>query len=246
LMALRRVSRLRNCGVFRDFSWPTELPDFGRYNLIYGWNGTGKTTLSRLFQNLELRKVPPRGEATVRIEGQDVAGSDFPQATLPIRVFNRDLVNESIFPKGGGDVPPIFVVGKESVENQKEADRLKQKRTEPDSEWNSARGRHQEAERAVDRYCQDRARVIKDTLRSSGQNPFNNYNKSDFQRRTAQMVTDDDAASPCLTDSEREALLVQHKGTPKAKLAEINYRLPDLQSLADTTSALLNKTVVSA
>jgi len=245
-MALRRVSRLRGCGVFRDFSWPTELPDFQQYNLIYGWNGTGKTTLSRLLRALELRKVPPLGQVTIRIDDRDVAGSDFPQATLPIRVFNRDLVNESIFPKGGGDVPPIFVVGKESVEKQKEADRLKQKRTEADSEWNSARGRHQEAERALDRYCQDRARVIKDTLRSSGQNPFNNYNKSDFQRRAAQMVTDDDATSHGLTDSEREALLVQHKGTPKAKLVEINYRLPDLQSLADTTSALLKKTVVSA
>ena len=245
-MALRRVSRLRDCGVFRDFSWPTELPDFGQYNLIYGWNGSGKTTLSRLLRALELRKVPTLGQATVRIEDHDVAGSDFPQATLPIRVFNRDLVNESIFPIGGGDVPPIFIVGKESVEKQKKADRLKQERIEADSEWNSARGRQQEAERALDRYCQDRARVIKDTLRSSGQNPFNNYNKSDFRSRAAQMVRDDDAASHCLNDSEREALLVKHKGTPKAKLAEITYRLPDLQALADATSALLKKTVVSA
>jgi wobble nucleotide-excising tRNase len=245
-MALRRLSRLRGCGVFRDFSWPTELPDFGQYNLIYGWNGSGKTTLSRLLRALELRKVPPLGQATVRIDDHDVAGSDFPQATLPIRVFNRDLVNESIFPIGGGDVPPIFIVGKESVEKQKEADRLKQERTEADAEWSSARGRHREAERALDRYCQDRARVIKDTLRSSGQNPFNNYNKSDFRNRAAQMVKDDDAASHCLSDSEREALLDQHKGTPKAKLAEITYRLPDLQALADATSALLQKTVVSA
>lgn len=245
-MALRRVSRLRGCGVFRNFSWPAELPDFGRYNLIYGWNGTGKTTLSRLLRALELRKLPPLGQATVRIDDHDVASPDFPQATLPIRVFNRDLVNESIFPKGGGDVPPIFIVGKESVEKQKEADRLKQKRTEADSEWNSARARYQEAERALYRYCQDRARVIKDTLRSSGQNPFNNYNKSDFRSRAEQMVKDDDAASHCLSDSEREALLVQHQGTPKAKLAEINYRLPDLKGLADTTSALLKKTVVSA
>jgi wobble nucleotide-excising tRNase len=195
---------------------------------------------------LELRKVPPLGQATVRIGDHDIAGSDFPQATLPIRVFNRDLVNESIFPISGGDVPPIFIVGKESVEKQKEADRLKQERNKADAEWNSARARNQEAERALDRYCQDRARVIKDTLRSSGQNQFNNYNKSDFRSRAAQMVSDDDAGSHCLNNSERDALLVQHKGTPKAKLAEITYRLPDMQALADTTSALLKKTVVSA
>jgi len=245
-MVLTRVPRLRQHGVFRDFSWPTELPDFGQYNLIYGWNGSGKTTLSRLLRALELRKVPTLGQATIRIGDHDVAGSEFPQATLPIRVFNRDLVTESIFPIGGGDVPPIFVVGKESVEKQKEADQLKQKRADAESECSSTRARHQEAARAFDRYCQNRARVIKDTLRSSGQNPFNNYDKSDFRSRAAQMVTDDDAASHCLNDSEREALLVQHNGTPKAKLAEITYRLPDLQALADTTSALLKKTVVSA
>lgn len=245
-MALQRVSRLRKYGVFCDFSWPTELPDFGQYNLIYGWNGSGKTTLSRLLRALELRKVPTLGQAKIRIDDRDVADSDFPQATLLIRVFNRDLVNESIFPIGGGEVPPIFIVGTESVEKQKEADRLQQERVEADAEWNSARARNQEAERALDRYCQDRARVIKDILRSSGQNPFNNYNKSDFRSRAAQMVTDDDAASHCLNDSERDALLVQHKGTPKAKLAETTYRLPDLQALADAASALLQKTVVSA
>jgi len=245
-MALRRVSRLRDCGVFRDFSWPTELPDFGQYNLVYGWNGSGKTTLSRLLRALELRRVPPLGQATVRIDAHDVAGSDFPQATLPIRVFNRDLVNESIFPIGGGDVPPIFIVGKENVEKQKEADRLKQERTEADFEWNSARGRHQEAERALDKYCFDRGKVIRDTLRSSGQNPFNNYNKTEFRNRAAQMFKDDDAASHCLSDTERDAFLIQHKGTPKTKLAEIAYRLPDLQALADATSALSQKSVVSA
>lgn len=245
-MTLKRVSRLRQHGIFRDFSWPTELLDFGQYNLVYGWNGSGKTTLSRLLRSLELRKVPPLGQATVRIDHRDVAGSDFPHATLPIRVFNRDLVNESIFPVGRGEVPPIFIVGTESVEKQKEAERLKQERIEVDAARNSARARSQEAERAIDRYCQDRARVIKDTLRSSGQNLFNNYNKSDLRNRAAQMVTDGDAASHCLSDSEREAILVQHKGTPKAKLAETGYRLPDLQALADSTSALLQKTVVSA
>lgn len=245
-MTLWQVSRMRDCGVFRDFSWPTELLDFGQYNLIYGWNGSGKTTLSRLLRALELRKAAPLGQVTVRMDDHNVVGSDFPQATLPIRVFNRDLVNESIFPIGGGDVPPIYIVGKESVEKQKEADRLKQDHVEADSEWNSARARNQEAERALDRYCQDRARVIKDILRSSGQNPFNNYNKSDFRSRAGQMVMEDDAASHCLSESEFEVLLVQHKGTPKASLAEITYRLPDLQALADATSALLKKTVVSA
>ena len=245
-MIITRLTRLKDHGIYRDFSWPHDLPDFSRYNLIYGWNGTGKTMLSRLLRALELRKNPAFGQVAVRIDDHDVAGADFPQATLPIRVFNRDLVNESIFPIGGGDVLPIFIVGKESVEKQKEADRLAQEYAEADSEWNSAQARNQEAERALDRYCQDRARVLKDTLRSSGQNLFNNYNKSDLQNRASRMIREGDAAQHRLDDSERDALLVQHRATLKPQIAEITYRLPDLQALADTTSALLAKTVVSA
>lgn len=122
-MAIDRISRLRNCGVFQDFSWPADLPNFGRYNLIYGWNWSGKTTLSRLLRALEMRIMPTDGQVTLSVNCHDVSGDDFAQATLPVRVFNRDFITESVFPVGGGDVQPIFVVGKESVEKQREIGR---------------------------------------------------------------------------------------------------------------------------
>jgi hypothetical protein len=59
------------------------------------------------------------------INGADIRGHEFAQATVPVRVFNRDFVSESVFPSGGGNVPAILVVGKESVEKQKEVERLK-------------------------------------------------------------------------------------------------------------------------
>ena len=39
---INRVARLRDCGIYRDFTWADDVPDFRRYNLIYGGNGTGK------------------------------------------------------------------------------------------------------------------------------------------------------------------------------------------------------------
>ena len=78
MMSFTRLSRLKDHGIYRDLSWPHDLQDFGRYNLIYGWNGTGKTTLSRLFRALELREVPTPGEVKVRIGDDDVPGVDFP------------------------------------------------------------------------------------------------------------------------------------------------------------------------
>ena len=98
-----RIVRLRHPGVLRDFSWPADLPNFGRYNLIYGWNGSGKTTVSNLFRALELRK-PPEGEVTLATASATVTGNDFAQATLPVRVFNRDFVSANVFPVSGGEV----------------------------------------------------------------------------------------------------------------------------------------------
>lgn len=245
-MKVERFSRLRGCGVFRDFTWPAELPDFGRFNLIYGWNGTGKTTLSRLFRDLELRRRPTMGEATIRIGGRDVGGSEFPQETLPVRVFNRDFINESVFPVGGGDLPPIFVVGKESVEKQKEAERLKEERRKEEAERDAAREAKQKAERDLDQHCIASARVIKDTLRSPGPNPYNNYDKTDYKSDAAKMLAGGDASAHLLTDEEREKLLAQIRARPKQKLPEVSYKLPSLQDLAESVSEILQTTVVAA
>lgn len=245
-MTITRISRLRDCGVFPDFTWPGHLSDFGRYNLIYGWNASGKTTLSRLFRALELRTPPTMGQAVIRIDGKDVRNEGFGQVTIPVRVFNRDFVNESVFPTGGGDVAPIFVVGKESVEKQKKVDAHKAALTGAQNTLNAARSKKQASERAFDGFCIDRAKVIKDTLRSPGSNRYNNYDKADFQSRAQKMVTDGDANAHRLSDSDRDRLLTQHRGTPKPKVQSLTYQLPALQPLTDVVSQLLATTVVTS
>jgi len=245
-MSIKRISRLRNCGIFRDFAWPDSLPEFGKFNLIYGWNGTGKTTISNLLRDLELRRVPATGEVALRINEQDVRGEEFPETNFSIKVFNRPFVNENIFSTSGADIPPIFVIGEESIEKQKEVERLKAQRTAALSNLASARTRKQDAERALDRFCIDRAKLIKETLRSSGPNPYNEYNKSHFRERAERMADDGDAAVYLLTDVDRDHLRAQHQSTPKSKVPEITYRLPTLQQLANSVSELLKTTVVSA
>ena len=121
---ITRVSRLRGCGVFRNFTWPTELLDFGRYNLVYGWNGPGKTTLSRLFRDLELGRQPEMGEVVLRVDGTDVRGESFSQSSVHIRVFNREFIEENVFPSGRGKMSPTLVLGAENVEKEKQVERL--------------------------------------------------------------------------------------------------------------------------
>jgi len=47
---ISKINKIKNLGlVFSNYTWDSTIPDFKQFNLIYGWNGTGKTTLSRLF-----------------------------------------------------------------------------------------------------------------------------------------------------------------------------------------------------
>jgi len=243
---ITKISRLKHPGVLRDFTWPSDLPSFGRFNLIYGWNGHGKTTLSRFFRALEQRVAPALGEITLEINGQQLAGKDFHQATVPVRVFNRDFVNDSVFPVGGGEVPPIFVVGKESVETQKQVERLKTDRSEKDAALQSARSTVQQANRKLDQLCTDRAQAIKDALRAPGQGRYNNYNKTNYRTRAEQMLVAGDATTHRLSDAERESCLIQHLAAVKAKVSPVQYRFPSLESLHKEVSELLAATVTSA
>jgi wobble nucleotide-excising tRNase len=242
---ITRISRLSDCGIFRNFEWPVDLPDFGRYNLIYGWNGTGKTTLSRILRCLEKRRAP-EGQVRVVFDGRDVPGNEFPNAAMPLRVFNRDFIAENVFRVDGGDLPPIFVLGAASVERQKEVERLKGQRADAQSKLDSARSTKERAERAFDEFCIGRAKVIKDTLRSSGDNPYNNYDRSHFNRDAERALQAADGSAHRLSDSERERLLAQHRTAPKAKVQEVSNALPDVDAILKKVSEILRTTVHSA
>lgn len=242
---ITKINRLRHPGVLRNFSWPTELPTFGRYNLIYGWNGSGKTTISNLFRALELRKQP-EGEVTLATANSTFTGNEFAQSTLPVRVFNRDFVTANVFPVGGGEVPPIFVLGEESAEKQAQVEQLKEEKASAQSTMDAAKPEKSKAEKALDKHCVDRATVIRETLRSSGDNPYNNYDKARYKRRVATMQIAGDKTNHLLSDDERERLISQSKATPKDPVREVQLRLPDLQQLTNTTRQLLQKSVVSS
>lgn len=242
---IEKIKRLRHPGVLNDFAWPDGLPTFGRFNLVYGWNGSGKTTLSRMFRCLEQRIAPQEGQVQLQVDGVSIDGSGFPGSTLPVRVFNRDFINESVFPTGGGDVPPILVVGKENVERQKEANRIKGQLTAKRASLDEARATQQRAERGLEKHCADRAKVIKDTLRVPGAGKYNEYDKRAYRQRAQQMALAGDIASYRLSESDRDTLLLQHRSSIKPKIAELSYLFPLLAQLREAVATVLATTVMT-
>ena len=125
MTVIQKILRLDHPGVLRDFSWTAEMPAFGRFNLIYGWNGSGKTTISRILRNLERGKPPADTRVTLSIRGRNISEAEFSEPPIQVRTFNSDFVNETVFRVDAQEMPPIFVVGKDSVEKQQKLDGLR-------------------------------------------------------------------------------------------------------------------------
>ena len=149
--------------------WPDSLPAFGRFNVIYGWNGAGKGTVAALLHHIEARTDVEEGiiqflfDKNNRVDGANLSTA----AALPqVRVFDRAFVEATILPTGGG-IAPIYFLGKESVALQKEIGELRSKLENAQQEGVVASERARQAQTALDRFCIQKAGDIKAKLTSS-------------------------------------------------------------------------------
>ncbi|MGF0537293.1 AAA family ATPase [Agrobacterium sp. ES01] len=124
----RRISNIREFGVFDNFSGGG-LADFVPFNLIYGWNYSGKTTLSRVFRCLELGALhSDYAAAKFSFTHSDGVARDNSFTTpVIVRVFNEDFKREHLLWDNTDGFTPILLLGAENIEKQQ---RLHQRRQE--------------------------------------------------------------------------------------------------------------------
>lgn len=131
-MHIKRLNGLRKLAVFDAYAPATGEGHFYRYNLVYGFNGCGKTTLSRIFACLEqgvlVRDLPEGGEFEIQLEDAATVGHDHNLDRLKgrIAVFNEDFV-ETNFRWREGSANPVFYLGTEQADL---ADTLRKTQTE--------------------------------------------------------------------------------------------------------------------
>ncbi|PHS72609.1 MAG: hypothetical protein COB22_04550 [Cycloclasticus sp.] len=110
---ITKITKIKNLGLFNDYSADAALLDFKKFNLLYGWNGTGKTTLSELFTafNDGALKDYPSLEYQFKADGQTYSQNT--PYDKNIRVFNQKYIAENV-DVISGSAKSIFILGKEN------------------------------------------------------------------------------------------------------------------------------------
>lgn len=248
--SITKISRLRDCRVFRDFRWgddPT-LEDFARFNLIYGWNGSGKSTISQLLRNLELREPPGFGDVRFAVDGHDISGDQFtttPPEGIAIRVFNQQFVQANVFRSDGGNITPILVVGQKSVVAQQQAEDLRTAQSTLHQSLERAQREADDLKKRLDRHCTDNAKTLKDRIGEKAGSAYRNYNNPRYAQRADRMLAERDADAHRLSEPDRSRLTAHQNEDAKETIPLSEERFPQLRTRQDAVVGLLSQTVTS-
>lgn len=97
---IKKLQTIKNFGVFKNFTSGTQLPDFREKNILYGWNYTGKTTLSRIFSSLKNKQIHPnftQAEFKLQLaDNSEIKHTDLAECTLNVEVFNSEYIRENL------------------------------------------------------------------------------------------------------------------------------------------------------
>ncbi|AHI05773.1 hypothetical protein BDW_06335 [Bdellovibrio bacteriovorus W] len=135
---IKRIKSISNMGIYKDFKWSNSrgISDFCERNIIYGWNYSGKTTLSRIFSSLEKGILDASfSEADFKLvltDGTEITTKNLESLPSRVRVFNADYIRENLKWDAGTSFSPIsFDVGEnvalrsEYEQNEKKILRIK-------------------------------------------------------------------------------------------------------------------------
>jgi hypothetical protein len=102
------------------------------------------------------------------------------ESVLPqVRVFNRQFITANVFASetSTSDLAPIYFLGEDSVDKEKRIQTLNAELARENTSLSERQDSVTTGKSALEQFCTDRARDVKTLLRSSGTNPYNDYDK---------------------------------------------------------------------
>lgn len=247
---IKEIKKLKNFGIYTEFYW-NELPGFEKFNLIYGWNRSGKTTLSRVFSSCEKNKLIGKDVSSKKMEfeiclknGLSIKSSEIGNCNLPIRVFNQDFIDDNISFELDKYSNGIVYVSKEDIEIKKKLSDLEENINSAQINYNDAMAMKSHTEKVKNTFLTGLGREISSSLFDK------TYNKLNVQSRIDKFGIESFFGNIV---SEKEWIILEEITKRKignkineVKKIEVKFLMfSSLNDIAEHAKRLLNKRVVS-
>ena len=245
---IKKINKIKKFGIFDGFKWLADLPEFNKFNILYGWNWTGKTTLSRIFQCYEFGtfdKDFPDSEFELELNNGLKLNHQNLNNTLKIRVFNKLFINENIFWEGSAQ--PIYFIGKENIALQEEIEKLSAKKKSLGDKILKLKEELRTSDKERKKISVDTAKTIKDILTTSLNDKYRFYDKSNFHnyiRNNKEKLNEPDHL--ILTDDEFKNYKRSIARESKESLDERHETKLDVSRLIFEVNDTLSKSITSS
>ncbi|MFB2593863.1 AAA family ATPase [Paracoccus sp. p4-l81] len=202
-----------------------------RFTLIYGFNGCGKTTLSRAFSSLAQgqRDALLPHDCTFQVEFDDQTTLGFPDdpggCEPNLLVFNADYISANL-QWTEGRAKPVYFIGSDQVDAAKDLAALEAQIADDRTELSYQTKAAATAEKSFTMFKRDRAKEIAARLHRVGRKYEANHFAADVD-----VFTDDDV--PLSEDALREAEETRRRTAPPPRLVPIALDLPRLRAAHD-------------
>ena len=256
---ITKISKLKNFGIFHEFTWKTELLDFKKYNLIYGWNRSGKTTISRVFASCEKKctydkenfkqypatfdeggMLTEQGEFEIKTsDNTTVKNTDVATNVLPIKVFNQDFIDNNISFDPSNSSKPIIYVSEEDIESKEQLEKVKLNKITLGKTYEQAKRDKSAKEESKNTFLTGLGREIANILFDKS------YNKTKAENRI-NTIGVDNFGDKTLSDEDKKKYEAISKSEPeKNQIILPQLMLVNFTYLFTRVKSLLDKKVVS-
>ncbi|MBW2662968.1 MAG: AAA family ATPase [Deltaproteobacteria bacterium] len=246
---IKCIIKIKNCPSFIDFKPASDLPEFKKYNLIYGWNGSGKTSFSRILRSFELGENyynnPEKKSEFIFDLDNEISISHNELTTFKnIRVFNKDFIDDSVF--GIGGPKPIFFLGKESKEDKEKIISIEDKLGKLRPNLSSKKSTLEKLKNNKQKILQDKARDIKNALTTTKKDNYRNYDRTNLVKAieaNAEKLKGSEGLK--LSDDRLKVLQKSIQQTSEPPINSVSVPNFDLSELENEARNVLSKTITS-
>lgn len=203
---IEQINSLKNFGIFKHYQANSEVFPFSKFNLFYGWNGSGKSTISRLFASFSKRCLPI-GYSTchfdVSITGNGrITEKNISDCTGKVAVFNQDFIDENI--NWDDCVQSILLVSEERIDDRKKLNEYILEDKKSIEEILKIEESSKKLQDDIDKFLSGTAKAIKEKFQilDTTDSFYLNYNKTKLQSRITQDAPTIEAGSANLSEEE--------------------------------------------